>query len=211
MPRKKTNEWYATETKAFMFITNVLLSFFLCSENLFARRLFFFFFLVLCVNQWADSTHTHTGSTIDDRVRVSSNISRMNGRLTPHVRHTYMQMHRRYNLSCDSLNSNEPESAHTGVHRLSTLPARPTRFHIECIRSLLPMKLKSFDYGTGVGAPHIELARIYWIEIYQTFNSFDKIVAPQNWNISFCFCTSPRLSTPGETDTAFNLTKFIAL
>lgn len=35
-------------------------------------------FFVLCVNQWADSTHTHTltQSTIDGRVRVSSNISR---------------------------------------------------------------------------------------------------------------------------------------
>lgn len=60
--------------------------FFLCSANLFSRSNFIFFRYFGWINE-----PIHTPSTIDDGVRVSSNISRMNGSLTTAARTAYAQ------------------------------------------------------------------------------------------------------------------------
>lgn len=101
-------EYDATETKAFMFITNVLLSYFFFAQFSF----FVFFWHFEWINGPTHLIHGAQSTAIKLYERSNaSNISRLNGSLTAR---TYVCIeHRRYNLSCDSLNSNEPENTFT--------------------------------------------------------------------------------------------------
>lgn len=83
--------------------------------------IFFFFscaIFVFCLllalwgNQWADSSHTRSATRDDKVIRTFKCEQYFSLEWQSHCTYVCIE-HRRYNLSCDSLNSNEPENTYT--------------------------------------------------------------------------------------------------